>query len=186
MRALQGDDRAGLLSGWLRDARFRVSREHLSGRVLDFGSHHGPLTALCQPRSYLGVEHDPLFITTAREKHPEYDFVAEIPPGATFDTIAALAVIEHVKDPGSLLAMFAGALAPGGRIVLTTPHPRYEWIHTAGAKVGLFSHHAHDDHEDLIDRAHMQQLATANGLVISTYQRFLFGANQLFVLRRRP
>lgn len=184
MRARQGNDRAGLLSSRLQDARFRVSGAHLRGRVLDFGAHHGTLAPRCSPDRYLGVEHDPEFLATARREHPDFTFVTEIPPGQTFDTIAALAVIEHVKDPGSLLGLFAGALAPGGQIVLTTPHPWFEWIHTVGAKVGLFSHHAHDDHEDLINRAQMQRLAAAHGLALVTYKRFMFGANQLFVLRR--
>ena len=68
---------------------------------------------------------------------------------------------------------------------MTTPHPKFEWIHTVGAKLGLFSGHAHDDHERLIDRKLMTELATPAGLTIEHYQRFLFGANQLFILRAR-
>jgi len=176
---------SGSLSRWLQERRFDVGKGYLQGRVLDFGAHHGVLTRYCTPEMYLGVENDPDFLAEARRLHPEYRFVTEIPESKTFDTIAAFAVIEHIKDPGSLLAVWAKALAPGGRIVMTTPHPRFEWIHTIGAKVGLFSQHAHDDHEDLIDRPLMARLGAPAGLVVERYKRFLLGANQLFVMRHR-
>ena len=176
-------DRAGSLSGWLQNRRFAIVAPHLRGTVLDFGSHHGVLTRLCRPDAYLGIEIDDDFIATARRLHPEYEFLKELPPDRQFDTIAALAVIEHVKDPGALLALLAQALAPGGSIVLTTPHPRLEWVHTAGARIGLFSQHAHDDHEDLLDRAALTKLAAPAGLTLVHYKRFLLGANQMFVLR---
>lgn len=177
------NDRAGVLSGMLRKRRFSIAGPYIRGRVLDFGSHHGPLTALCRPGAYLGVEHDAEFIATARALHPDFSFVTELPREVEFDTVVALAVIEHVPDPGGILKQLAAVLAPEGRVVLTTPHPHFEWIHTAGARVGLFSQHAHDDHEDLIDRAAMAGFAASAGLTIETYRRFLFGANQLFVLR---
>jgi 2-polyprenyl-3-methyl-5-hydroxy-6-metoxy-1,4-benzoquinol methylase len=179
------DERGGRLSLWLQRRRFDVSRPYLSGRVLDFGSHHGALTQWCTPDAYLGVEHDPQFIEIARQLHPGYQFVTELPKGEKFDTVAAFAVIEHIKEPAAMLAQWVEALAPGGQIVLTTPHPRFEWIHTLGTKLGLFSNHAHDDHEDLIDRKLMAQLGAPAGVAIERYERFLFGANQLFVLRRR-
>jgi SAM-dependent methyltransferase len=152
---------------------------------LDFGAHTGTLTVFCDPDSYLGVEHDEVFLAAARGQHPAYRFQLTLPTDETFDTIAALAVIEHVDEPAALLKALTACLAPRGRIVLTTPHPRFEFIHTIGARVGLFSHHAHDDHKGLLDRAGMARAASESGLVIGTYKRFLGGANQLFVLDRR-
>ena len=179
------DPRGGVLSVWIQRRRIDIGTPYLKGRVLDFGSHEGVLTQYCKPDSYLGVEHDPQFIENARKAHPQFTFVTEVPEGEKFDTVAAFAVIEHIPDPGAMLAMWAGVLEPGGRIVMTTPHPKFEWIHTVGAKFGLFSGHAHDDHEDLIDRKLMAELAAPSGMVIEHYKRFLFGANQLFVLRAR-
>lgn len=176
------DERGGSLSMWLQRRRLEIGVPYLRGRVLDFGSHRGVLTRYCTPEAYLGVEIDADSIAAAREAHPDYTFVTELPAGEKFDTVAAFALIEHIDDPGALLATWAKVLAPGGRIVLTTPHPNFEWVHTVGAKVGLFSHHAHDDHEDLIDKSRMIDLAAPSGLVVEAYRRFLFGANQLFVL----
>ncbi|HEY2043883.1 MAG TPA: class I SAM-dependent methyltransferase [Jatrophihabitans sp.] len=179
------DPRGGSLSLWLQRRRLDVGKPFLRGNVLDFGSHHGVLTNYVSADRYLGVEHDPVFIEKARQLHPTYTFVTELPKDQKFDTVAAFALIEHIKDPGALIAEWASVLAPGGQIVMTTPHPKFEWIHTLGARVGLFSHHAHDDHEDLIDKKLMTKLGAPSALAVTTYKRFLFGANQLFVLSHR-
>jgi 2-polyprenyl-3-methyl-5-hydroxy-6-metoxy-1,4-benzoquinol methylase len=160
----------------------RISQEYLRGRVLDFGCNDGPLLAFCDAENYVGLDIAEAGLERARAKHPGVRFVSAIEPGEKFDTIAALAMIEHVPNPGGLLEQWAGMLAPGGRIVLTTPHPRMEWAHTVGAKLKVFSSEAHDEHEDLLDRPKMAELAAKAGLRILVYKRFLFGANQLFVL----
>jgi hypothetical protein len=49
----------------------------------------------------------------------------------------------------------------------------------------VFSGHAHDDHEDLIDKSKMVQLGRPAGLDLDVYKRFMFGANQLFVMHKR-
>jgi hypothetical protein len=87
-------------------------------------------------------------------------------------------------DPGVYLKQFADLLKPGGQIVLTTPHPSYEWIHTAGAKVHIFSPEAHEDHEDLLNADTLAEVASPLSLRLKVSKRFMFGANQLFVLTR--
>lgn len=174
---------AGLLSGWLARARLRVVRPYLAGQVLDFACGHGQLAQFCAPAGYLGFDIDRRKIGTARQHFPDYRFQETLPPGERFDTIAALAFIEHVA-PEPFLKQFAELLRPGGRIVLTTPHPSYEWVHTSGARLHLFSPAAHDDHEDLISHERMAELADSAALRLVTSRRFLFGANQLFVLSR--
>ena len=172
---------AGMLSYWLVQRRQRAVRPHLKGSVLDFGCGVGTLADICDPAAYVGFDIDPRKIEIARRERPHHRFETSVPEGERFDTVAALALIEHVHDPGGYLGRFAHLLTPGGRAVLTTPHPSLEWIHTLGARVGLFSHAAHDEHEDLIDRARMVELLAGTGLRLATYRRFLLGANQLFV-----
>jgi len=41
---------------------------------------------------------------------------------ATFDYIIASEIIEHVADPAAFLRCLLTVLAPGGRLVVTTPH----------------------------------------------------------------
>ena len=174
---------AGLLSYWLVRRRQHAAARHLRGRVLDFGCGVGTLAEICDPAAYVGFDIDPRKIEIARGERPGYRFETSIPAGERFDTVAALAFLEHVHDPAVYLTRFAQLLAPGGRAVLTTPHPSLEWMHTAGARFGLFSHAAHDEHEDLINRARMEQLLAGTGMYLAAYRRFLLGANQLFVLR---
>jgi 2-polyprenyl-3-methyl-5-hydroxy-6-metoxy-1,4-benzoquinol methylase len=178
------DQIVGVLSPWLRNARLNRARPYLHGAVLDYGCGVGTLSDSCDPAGYLGVDIDRESVDTARVSHPQFRFARETPSTPQqFDTIVALAVIEHLPNPAGLLAEFRGLLAPGGQIVLTTPHPSLEWAHTLGAKVGLFSPEASEEHEELIDLKRMRELAASAGLVVQRYERFLFGANQLFVLR---
>jgi 2-polyprenyl-3-methyl-5-hydroxy-6-metoxy-1,4-benzoquinol methylase len=167
---------------FLRAQRLRMARPYLRGRVLDYGCSIGALADLCRPDAYLGVDTSEEALEAARAHHPQYEFDNKVSEHERFDVIVGLAVLEHVDDPQDLLTRWCGMLHRGGRIVLTTPHPSYEWILTVGAKVGLFDRHSLDEHEDLLDHARIRQLAGAAGLEVERYRRFLFGANQLFVL----
>ena len=50
----------------------------------------------------------------------------------------------------------------------------------------MFSKHASEEHDSLIDYNRMQEIATGAGLVIFKYKRFLFGANQFFAMEPAP
>lgn len=178
-------DNAGLLTGYLARSRYAAAQPHLRGRVLDVGCANGLLTQWCKPTAYVGVDIDEQSVAAARRDRPGFRFETSLPTDEEFDTVVALALIEHVKDPADLLHTLGGVLRPAGVLVLTTPHPRMEWAHTAGAKVKLFSHEAHEEHEDLIDLPRMKELAAEADLRVAHYQRFLFGANQLFILAKR-
>jgi|HubBroStandDraft_5_1064220.scaffolds.fasta_scaffold330577_2 2-polyprenyl-3-methyl-5-hydroxy-6-metoxy-1,4-benzoquinol methylase len=173
---------AGILSAWLAGQRLRAAKPYLTGTVLDFACGHGQLTQVCDKERYLGYDVDPRKLEVARGHFPGYQFQTDL-PDEQFDTVAALAFIEHV-DPGVYLKQFADLLKPGGQIVLTTPHPSYEWIHTAGAKVHIFSPEAHEDHEDLLNADTLAEVASPLSLRLKVSKRFMFGANQLFVLTR--
>lgn len=179
------DQASGLLSPWLRKRRQKKARPYIRGRVLDCGCGVGTLSEMCRPDSYLGVDVDEWSIDVARKTHPRFRFDTDLPETGEFDTIVALAVIEHISDPVALLERFKSRLGAEGRIVLTTPHPSIEYVHTIGARIGLFSAHASEEHERLIDYGRMKELSAKAGLVIEKYECFLLGANQLFVLRRR-
>lgn len=174
---------AGRLSQWLSERRLHMVRPHLRGSVLDFGCGQGSLSQCCTPDNYLGYDIRPDMIEIARRAWPGYRFEMSLPEGMRFDTVASVAMIEHVDDPGSFLKQFADLAKPGGRIVLTTPHPQFEWVHGLGVRLHLFSAHAEEDHEDLIDRSTMDSLLRGTGSHLTTYRRFMLGANQLFVIQ---
>ena len=161
-----------------------AARPYLTGRVLDIGCGVGALAAHVPAGCYIGVDIDADALAMARESQPNHTFLETLPSeDQRFDTIVLLAVIEHVASPDGFLRSLAARLSTEGvgRIVLTTPRPAADRIHTAGAAVGLFSSHASEEHETLLGRADLEQLAPACGLTLERYQRFLFGVNQLAV-----
>ena len=173
----------GLLSPFLQRQRLKAAAPQLQGKVLDIGCGNGALATYCAPECYFGVDLDANALSTAQHAFPKHRF-AEQPPDEQFDTVAALAVIEHLSDPAAVLMTWAQRLNPDGRIVLTTPHPSLEGVHELGSKIGLFSHSAAEEHEDMLDGPAMHAVAKAANLKVSREARFLLGANQLFVLTR--
>src|SRR5215203_2819792 len=178
----------GILSPFLRRQRFKAAAPHLGGKVLDVGCGTGGLASLVEPEDYVGVERDEGSLSVARIAFPHHRFVrdpAEI--GGPFDTIVGLAIIEHVPDPAEFLRSLARHLrdAAGSRIICTTPHPSVDWLHYVGARLGIFSRHANDEHEDLLDRGILDAVSRKAGLKMTHYQRFLFGVNQLAIFERR-
>ncbi len=171
------------MSPLLRACRLRAARPFLRGRVLDFGCGTGALAEWVEPAMYFGVDQDHEALEEARRRHPRHGFAATPHGKGAFDTIAALAVVEHLSEPESWLREMRALLAPGGCLVLTTPHPAFRLIHDAGARAGLFSRDAAEEHERFFNRAALERLAASSGFRLALYRRFLLGANQLAVLQ---
>ncbi|MCJ8501247.1 class I SAM-dependent methyltransferase [Desulfatitalea alkaliphila] len=179
----------GLLSPFLRRHRIMAVRPFLMGRILDVGCGSGALAGLINPESYVGVEIDEASLKTAENAFPRHSFQKELHSvKEKFDTVVSLAVIEHVQNPANFLRTLTQCLKdePNGRIVITTPHPSIDWVHCIGASIGLFSKHANDEHEKLLDREELSTLSKSVGLMMVKYSRFLFGGNQLAVFARNP
>ena len=177
----------GLLSPFLRNRRLKAAKPYISGKVLDVGCGAGHLADYVEDALYVGVDIDAESLQTARLKHPHHNFLSELPPiGHVFNTVVALAVIEHSPDPLHFLKELSGRLCPGpeGRIICTTPHPSAGWIHKAGASIRLFSWHASEEHKRLLGRSDFEDMARECGLGIAQYRRFLLGVNQLCILGR--
>ncbi|MEZ2331798.1 class I SAM-dependent methyltransferase [Mesorhizobium sp. RCC_202] len=172
----------GLLSPFLRRQRISAVRPFLRGRVLDVGCGSGALAAYVDRADYVGIDPDPISIAAARNRYPGYTFIQQQSlKDSAFDTVAALAVIEHVPDPVAFLVSLKANLVktPSARIVCTTPHPAMDWIHWAGSRIGLFSRSANDEHEDLLNRERLVETGRRAGLREANYRRFLAGANQV-------
>lgn len=177
------DQSIGLLSPWLRTQRIKKAAPYLRGKILDYGCGIGALAEICAPNYYIGVDSDGTSINIARMKNPRFRFETIIPEGEHFDTIVLLAVIEHIKNPVDILRRMSVMLNPDGWIVITTPHPVADIIHCLGARIGLFSALANEQHEKLIDLSLINGIAAQADFYISKYERFLLGANQLFILK---
>ena len=176
------DQADGLLSSWLRKKRFEAVRPYLKGKILDVGCGVGALSELVSPNLYFGVDIDEESLKTAHKKYPQYQFGREYPENIRFDTAVLVAVIEHIKTKHSFLERLVSMLSKNGQIVITTPHPSTEKVYSLGSKIGLFSSAANEEHDQLLDYDDLEKILAQTGLFISKYRRFLFGANQLFVL----
>jgi len=179
----QGNE--GLLSPFLRLQRINKSKPFLRGKILDYGCGTGSLAPLVLPKNYIGYDIDESVIKKAQKDYPNYRFQANaVPQSKSFDTVISLAVIEHVLDPITFLKELSGYLKINSlsRIILTTPHPSIEKIHNMGAKFGIFSRHASEEHQTLLGRNKIIEISNQTDLKLIRYDRFLLGANQLIVL----
>ena len=185
------DQISGVFSPFLRRRRIFAVQHRLYGRVLDIGCGVGYLARHVASDSYLGVDIDQHSIEIAGSTFPNHQFrmidvemawTSDV-EGQRFDTIVMLALIEHLADPPRMLRSIVGLLDLRGTMILTTPHPAFGWSHRIGAKLGLFSRAADEEHQELLGPSRMVRIAAEAGLNVVMRKRFLFGANQLFVLK---
>lgn len=177
----------GWLSPFLRSKRFQAARPYLKGRILDFGCGSGALAQFVPNDRYLGVDTDEDSLQQARNRFPHHLFLSTLPSRKQkFDTIAALAVIEHVSNPVDLLRNLAAYLSESSsaHLIVTTPHPSFHWLHDVGAACGIFSRHASEEHKALLDRKKLDEVGFQAGLSLVWYRRLLLGANQIAVYRK--
>jgi SAM-dependent methyltransferase len=108
-------------------------------------------------------------------------------PDGPFDLVLLLNLIEHVRDPGAILAKVRALLAPGGLVLLKTPN-------TDSLDAQLFRHanwggYHCPRHWVLFDRTSFTRLAEAKGLCVREFaytQGAPFWAQSvLFALARR-
>jgi 2-polyprenyl-3-methyl-5-hydroxy-6-metoxy-1,4-benzoquinol methylase len=181
------DQYSGLLSPFLRRQRMAKARPLIAGRVLDIGCATGTLAESIEPARYVGVDIDEGALEQARANHPQHRFIepAELGDDETFQTVVALAVIEHVEDPVGWCEWVRAHLDDIGHVIIPTPHRRWEFIHGLAARVRLASHEAHEEHHETFDRKSITALLESTDFRVRTYRRFLLGLNQLIVAEPR-
>jgi len=175
-------------------ARLAAALPHVppGARVLDLGCGLTDLPSRLP--SYVGCDRSPEILLVQRARFPsavffEWDFAeSDAPVGLAaqgpFDVVLLLAVLEHVEKPHRLVARAASLLGPGGRLVVTTPHPLGRLPLETGAALGLLSPYARDEHETLLGRAALEEAGRSAGVSLVLYRRFLLGLNQLAVFSR--
>lgn len=107
------------------DLLFSMVDSYARGKLLDVAAGAGYTSARLRK---IG------FDVTATDIHADQFQPKEIPlvtadlnrgfpfPDATFDTVVALEIIEHVENPNQFLREIARVLRPGGHVVLSTPN----------------------------------------------------------------
>jgi ubiquinone/menaquinone biosynthesis C-methylase UbiE len=109
--------------------RFLVAHLRPGLRVLDLGSGGGEFTAAIAAAGaqVIGAEVAETAILAAQRTYPDGDFRlvpfdGELPfDDAAFELVWASEVIEHVADTHKWLTEVRRVLAPGGRLLITTP-----------------------------------------------------------------
>jgi 2-polyprenyl-3-methyl-5-hydroxy-6-metoxy-1,4-benzoquinol methylase len=184
---MSGHNLDGFFSPFLRNRRLKAVRPYLHGRVLDFGCSRGELCRLVDEESYVGVDIDEGALAAARLSFPRAVFMTPAQlaswSGAPFDAIVALAVIEYVPDPTKFLEDMKGRLVGTGRIVITTPNPAADRVRGAAARIGASASDSYDAHDNGMDQERLESISRAAGLHVEKYSKFLFGLNQMVVLR---
>jgi SAM-dependent methyltransferase len=113
--------------------RFLLREARRGDRALDLGCGAGTFTAVLAElgADAIGVEVAEAALARARSAYPELEFRLVPLDGAlpfrdgAFDLVWASEVIEHIADTERWLREVARVLAPGGRLLVTTPnHPR--------------------------------------------------------------
>jgi SAM-dependent methyltransferase len=119
----------------LEPERFARRRAFLLGaarageRALDLGCGTGEFTAALGEAGarVIGADVAEAALVRARERHPGLHFVrvpfdGRLPfEGCSFELVWAGEVIEHIADTGPWLSEVRRVLAPGGRLLVTTP-----------------------------------------------------------------
>jgi 2-polyprenyl-3-methyl-5-hydroxy-6-metoxy-1,4-benzoquinol methylase len=177
-----------LLSGFLQNRRLAVVRPFIMGDVLDVGCGNACLADQLLPNQiYVGIDGNPTLIRRLRERRARHSFyqrnldTMDLDLPQTFDTIVILAVVEHLSQPERLFRQLPLYLKAGGRVLITTPSPLGHRIHTLGARVGLFSQEAAEDHKTIFTLATLCTSLNLSGLAVLHQRLFLLGGNQLCV-----
>jgi 2-polyprenyl-3-methyl-5-hydroxy-6-metoxy-1,4-benzoquinol methylase len=156
-----------IVEGLLQQRRFKQVLPWLQGDVLDFGGNEGELKKYVQGNyTLVNYDHSPM-------------------ENKTFDTVVALAVIEHIEvnDVFAVFKTFQSKLRPNGIIFLTTPTPLAKPVLELMAKVKLLQKHNIEEHKHYWTKNEIHQLAEHNGVIGKKYRTFQFGFNQMAVLQ---
>jgi len=100
-------------------------------RLLDVGAASGYLAQVLRQRGFHridGIECDPALAAQGRAWYDEL-VVGDVAggewpwPDAAFDAIVCADVLEHLRDPGAVLARVARLTRPGGTVIVSLPSP---------------------------------------------------------------
>lgn len=93
--------------------------------------------------------------------------------GETFDVVAAPNVIEHVSNPGQLVACAREHLRPGGELLITTDRITIPWWTLQALRNGGCPGTCHE-HVCAFTRDHLERLCDRQGMAVTHYESWGF------------
>ena len=130
-----------------------AAEPHLGGRrLLDVGAGTGLFLQVARDRGYeaLGLElHEVNSARLRRSGFEIYDRPLEevdLPDQSPMDLVTLWEVLEHIVDPGPLLARIGRLLAPGGVLLILVPNVDSLVTRILHEKSGTFGGHSHVSH----------------------------------------
>jgi SAM-dependent methyltransferase len=161
--------------------------------LLDVGAGNGYFVHLA--RTEFGLRADGLEISTAEADYARDTFGLELLRGdlsivaKKYDVVTSFNVLEHVKQPMTLLTQMSERLAPGGLLVVTTPNP--SCIHRRLKGLTKWNMVCPPHHINLFTRASLREMLTRLGfetLEYSTLSTYINSVRKIdtqsLVLRR--
>ncbi|MDX6504338.1 MAG: hypothetical protein QOE29_1463 [Gaiellaceae bacterium] len=128
------------------------------GRVLDLGCSGGLLADELRSRGHVvvGVDADPPPGTEARVDtlvvaDLDAGLPAEVVEAGPYDLVLAADVLEHLRDPASLLRELHDVCSPDAALVSSVPNVAH-WYPRVRIGLGLFDY----DHRGILDATHMR------------------------------
>lgn len=176
--------RSAIDSHWGTDSR--GVRPLLGKRALDVGCGAG---LLCEPLARLGaavtgVDAAEENIAAAKAHAAGSGLAIDYRCGEIgtlgltgFDLVTSMEVIEHVADKTAFVAALAGALAPGGLMILSTPNRTAQsrlLMVEAAERIGLVPRGTHH-WDDFLTPDELRELLAGAGLVMGEPQGIAWG-----------
>lgn len=178
------------LDYYLQNWRIDVVRPHLrpTDRILDIGSFDGALARRVGKYSaYVGIdpEADPSK-SNGDLKLFKGLFPQDLPPQEPFDAITMLAILEHI--PEDVMAGFArscsDALKPGGKLLLTVPHPFVDKILDVLMAVKILDGMETEAHHGF-DVSQTPTIFKNAGFEMIAHKRFQLGLNNFYAFQKK-
>ncbi len=129
-----------------------------AGRLLDLGCSGGLLSARARALGHETVGVDVLELPGASARFDrfiradlDHGLPVQVQDAGPFDIVLAADVLEHVREPGLLLADARRVLAPRGTLIVSVPNFGH-WYARGRASLGIFDY----DQRGLLDRGHVR------------------------------
>jgi 2-polyprenyl-3-methyl-5-hydroxy-6-metoxy-1,4-benzoquinol methylase len=154
----------------VHEQRIALLREPL-GRVLDVGCATGANAEALRRRGathLAGIDADEEFAGEARTRYDEV-VCGSVPeqldawPDASFDTILAYDVLEHLYDPWGAARRLAALLKPGGRLHISLPNARSKKLWLPLVIHGTFAY----EPEGIMDVSHLRFFTRKDAIALA-------------------